>query len=303
LQPIINNADQLNLTVGNPQLQPAYSHQVRSNFTFFDPGNFMNVFALINANYTDNAITSAQSVDPKTLVRTTMPVNVKNSSSLGGNFNIGIPVRQWNSRFSVGPNYSASKNYNALSGDGFKTLNESAYVQQTLGGTSRYNYTLGDILIFDLSANLSYQETKYSFSASQSSTNTQNQYYFNKTYTAEVNLNFFKNYALNTEMDYFIYNSATTRFHQAIPLWKMSVSRFLLKGKAGELRFAVNNLLNYGLSVTQTATSNYLQQQTTNNLGRYFLISFTYALNKQLNPMGANDRRRGGGGQRGMFRQ
>ncbi len=56
LQPIINNSDQLNLTIGNPLLQPAYSHQVRSNFTFFDPSNFMNLFALINANYTANAI-------------------------------------------------------------------------------------------------------------------------------------------------------------------------------------------------------------------------------------------------------
>jgi len=46
-----------------------------------------------------------------------------------------------------------------------------------------------------------------------------------------------------------------------------------------------------------------LQQQTNNNLGRYFMISFTYALNKQLNPMGSGgDRRRNGGGQRGFRR-
>ena len=300
LQPIINNSDQLNLTVGNPQLQPAYSHLVRSNFTFFDPANFMNVFALINANYTANAITSAQWVDPTTLVRTTMPVNVKNSASLGGNVNLGIPVSHWNSRFSFGPNYNATKNYNVLSGDGFKTQDESQVNQQTIGGTTRYNYTLGDMLIFDLSANLSYQETKYRFNTQQNSSTSQNQYYFNKTYTAELNINFLKSYSFNTEMDYFIYNSATTNFHQTIPLWKMSVSRFLLKGKSGELKLAVNNLLNYGVSINQTATSNYLQQQTTNNLGRYLMISFTYALNRQLNPMNGNDRRRAGG-QR-MFR-
>lgn len=302
LQPIINNTDQLNLTQGNPQLKPAYSHAVRSNFTFFDPANFMNVFALINANYSADAITSAQSIDTKTLVRTTMPVNVKNSASLNGNFNVGIPVKKLNSRFNIGPNYSVSRNYNALSGDNFATLNETEIIQQTAGGTTRYNYTLGDILILDLSANLSYQETKYSFNAQQSSTNSQNQYYLNKTYNAEVNVNFLKAYAFNSEMNYFIYNSTTTNFHQTIPLWKMSVSRYFLKGKSGELKLSVNNLLNYGVSITQTASSNYLQQQTTNNLGRYFLISFTYALNKQLNPMGNGDRRRGGG-PRMMFRQ
>ncbi|MFM7857855.1 MAG: hypothetical protein ACKO96_39520, partial [Flammeovirgaceae bacterium] len=62
----------------------------------------------------------------------------------------------------------------------------------------------------------------------------------------------------------------------------------------GELKIGVNNLLDQSLSVNQTATANYLQQTTSNNLGRYFMVSFTYAINKQLNPMGAG--RRGGRG-------
>lgn len=54
------------------------------------------------------------------------------------------------------------------------------------------------------------------------------------------------------------------------------------------------NALDKSMGVSQTATSNYLQQETTNNLGRYYMISFTYALNKQLNPMGGGRGRRGG---------
>jgi len=305
LQLVVNNSNPLNLSTGNPNLKPSYSHSIRSNFTIFNPNNFINVFALINANYTANAVTSAQNTDPKTLVRTTIPVNVTNSSSISGNFNVGIPVQKINSRFSVGPNYSVSQNYNALSTGAFdinnldavlQKMNHSTILQQTAGGTARYNFTYADVLIFDMSANLSYQQTTYSFSGQQSKSTSQNQYYFNKTYTGELNINFLKNYAYNTEMDYFIYNSTTTNFHQVIPLWKMSVSRYFLKAKAGELKLTVNNILNYGVSVTQTATSNYLQQITNNNLGRYFIVSFTYALNKQLNPMGDRGNRRGGSG-------
>ncbi len=285
LQPIINNSDPLNLTVGNPQLSPAYVHQIRSNFTFFDPSSFMNVFVLITGNYTANAITSSQSVD-KNLVRTTKPVNVKNSMTWSGNFSVGIPVKAWNSRFNIGPNYTGSSSASLLN-DIDNTIN-----QETLGGTARYNYTLGEVLILDLSANLSHQQTNYSFGPQQ------NQVYFNKTYTAEVNVNFLKNYSFNTEMNYFIYNSVTTNFHQTIPLWSMSFSRFVLRNKAGEIKIAGINLLNYGLSITQTATSNYLQQQTNNNLGRYVMVSFTYALNKQLNPMNGAGNRRENGGQR-----
>ncbi|MBS1486555.1 MAG: outer membrane beta-barrel protein [Bacteroidetes bacterium] len=308
LQLVVNNSNPLNLSTGNPNLKPAYSHQVRSNFTVFNPNNFINLFALINANYTANAITSAQNTDPKTLVRTTIPVNVANSSSISGNFSVGIPVQKIHSRFSLGPNYSLSKNFNALSTGSFninnldatlQKMSHSTILQQMAGGTVRYNFTYENILIFDMSANMSYQQTTYSFDGLPSRSTLQNQYYFNKTYTSELNINFLKNYAYNTEMNYFIYNSTTTNFHQVIPLWKMSVSRYLLKNKAGELKLTVNNILNYGVSISQTATSNYLQQVTNNNLGRYFMVSFTYALNKQLNPMNGRDRGRMGGG-RGM---
>jgi hypothetical protein len=293
----VDNSDPLNKTVGNAHLSPAYSHQIRTNFTSFGPTNFLNVFALINANYTNNAIGSLQQID-SVLARTTSPINVANSMTLSGNFNLGMPVRKINSRFNLGPNYSVSKNINVQeeSQHSKNTIYQNTAIQQTIGGRAGYNYSLGDILLVDLSANLSHQQTSYSFNASQ------NQTYFNKTYSAEVNVNFLKRYAYNTEMDYFVYTSTTTNFHQTIPLWKMSLSRFILKNNTGELKFTVNNILNYGMSVTQTASSNYLQQVTNNNLGRYFMVSFTYALNKQLNPMNGMDRMRGGG-PRIMIRQ
>lgn len=294
LQPIIDNSDPLNKTVGNPQLSPAYSHQVRTNFTLFDPANFMNLFAFVTGTYTTNAIANLQATD-SVLARTTMPVNVSSSMNINANFNAGVPVKKLNSRFNLGPNFSVSKSINVQQ-DSKNNIYENNVLQQTIGGRAGYNYSLNDIFILDLSMNLSHQESKYSFSTQQ------NQTYFNKTYNAEVNVTFLKNYSYNTELNYFVYSSTTTDFHQEIPLWKMSISRYFLKNNTGELKFTVNNILNYGVSVTQTATSNYLQQVTNNNLGRYFMISFTYALNKQLNPMNGTNRR-GGGGRMMMIRQ
>jgi outer membrane receptor for ferrienterochelin and colicin len=136
-----------------------------------------------------------------------------------------------------------------------------------------------------LSTNLSRQQTRYDNAQ-------QNQAFVNQTYTSEINLTFLKNYQFNNNFSYYKYNSETTSFSQTIPIWNISFSRFLLKNNVGELKIGVNNLLDQSISVNQTATANYLQQTTSNNLGRYFMVSFTYALNKQLNPMGAG--RRGG---------
>ena len=88
-------------------------------------------------------------------------------------------------------------------------------------------------------------------------------------------------------------NSETTDFKQTIPFWNLVFTSFLLKNKAGEQKLSVNNILNKSFTVTQSAT-NYPQQQVTNNSDLYFMMRFTYSLNKQLNPM-VGVKRSGGG--------
>ncbi len=286
LQPIVDNSDPLNISVGNPDLKPAYTHRINTNFTAFNPAKFVNFFAFINASYMKNAIVNSQSVNDS-LVRTTKPVNVQSAQRLSANLNAGFPIKKLNSRFNVGPTASLSESISVLNEQ------ENHVTNRTLGGTVRYNFTYKEYVIFDLSANLSKQLTQYDF-------NTADQEYFNQTYRSELNLNFLKKYAFNTNFEYLIYSSVTTDFRQTIPFWNMSISRFVLKNNAGEIKVGVNNLLDQSNSVTQSTGENYVQQQVMNNLGRYYMVSFTYALNKHLNPMGGGRR---GGGMRMMINQ
>lgn len=285
LQPVVDNADPLNLSSGNPNLRPGYAHQFRLSYTQFDPASSIGFFAFLNSTYTTNAIAYSQTVDPETLVRLTVPVNVDYNLRLSGNFNFGFPIRKINSRFSVGPTYTYNRGITLIN------FQENRSDSRTYGGTVRYDYTFKEVLTLGLSANLSQNKTEYSFST------TQNQQYLNETYSSDLNINFLKNYSFNTTYDFYHYRSQTTGFDQTIPILNLSVSRFLLKNNVGELKLAVVNALDKSMGVSQTATSNYLQQETMNNLGRYYMISFTYALNKQLNPMGG-----GRGGRRGGMR-
>ncbi|MDZ4713828.1 MAG: TonB-dependent receptor [Cytophagales bacterium] len=288
LQPVIDNSDPLNLSAGNPNLRPGFAHQFRLSFTQFDPASSLGLFAFLNSTYTTNAIAYSQMVDPQTLVRTSVPVNVADNLRISGNVNFGMPIRKLNGRFNVGPTFTYTRGINLINAQ------ENRSDQQTYGGTVRYDYTLKEILTLGVSATLSQQKTAYSFNTQQ------NQQFLNETYSSEANVNFLKNYSFNATYDFYHYRSQTTNFDQTIPLLNLSFSRFLLKNKVGELKIGVVNLLDQSLSVNQTATSNYLQQETTNNLGRYYMVSFTYALNKQLNPMGGGNRR--GGGNRIMIR-
>jgi hypothetical protein len=277
LQPVVDNSDPLNLYVGNPQLRPAYSQTWRMNFTTFDPVTFISFFTFIDVDYTKNAITNAQTIDAN-LIRTTIPVNVNNSTSVSGNSTISFPVQKIKSRFTLSGNYRNQKSINLLN-DAPNTIN-----QQTAGGTVRYNFRYNDNIDVNFSADVDHQLTRYQF-------NQPNQTFINSTYTAESNFTILKNYQLSGNLEYLTYQNRSTNYDQAIPLLNLAISRFILKGKSGEIKFAVNNLLDKALGVNQTASINYLERQVTNSLGRYFMVSFTYSLNKQLNPMGM---RRGG---------
>jgi outer membrane receptor protein involved in Fe transport len=271
LQPVIDNSDPFNIYAGNPDLRPEYSQSWRLNFNTFNPVNFMTFFAFADVDYKANAIINAQTIDER-LVRTIQPVNVDKNLSIRGQLHLGIPVSAINSRFNVGLNF---RNLNSVA-----ILNAEAndITQQTKGGTFRYSYDYKDIFDVSLSANLSRQQTRYEF-------NQPDQNFINSTYSVESNLSFLKHYAFNATFDYLVYKNRAQDFTQVIPLLNMSVSRFVFKNKSGEIRLSVDNLLDKIVGVSQTANINYIEQVTSNSIGRYFMVSLIYSLNKQLNPM------------------
>jgi Outer membrane protein beta-barrel family/Carboxypeptidase regulatory-like domain len=288
LQPVVDNSDPLNVYVGNPGLKPAYAQTGSINFTTFDPAKFINFFALGSINYQANAIVNAQSVDSK-LRRTTQPVNVKDALTANMNLNYGFRIQKLLSRINFGASASSNRSVTILNDQ------ENKINTETIGGNARYNFTYKEIFSIDLAANIRNSATKYDFNTNQ------DQRFINSTYTAETNVTILKNYQLTADFNYYMYDSKTNNFNQTIPILNMWLSRFILKANAGEIKVGVSNLLDRSLSVTQTASANYLQQETINNLGRYLMVSFTYALNKQLNPFGGGGGRRPGGGMRMMI--
>ncbi len=279
LQPVIDNRDPLNIYVGNPALKPSYQQSWRLNFSTFNPVSFISFFMLADVNYATNAITNAQYIDEQR-IRTTTPVNVDNNLSVRGNATFSFPIQKINSRLSFGSNVMNTRTINLLNDL------ENQIDQVVVGGNIRYNFRFKEVVDISMSSQLNQQKTVYEFDQP-------NQVFFNQAYSAESNLTILKNYQFNTTFDHLIYTNEATDYRETIPLLNLSVSRFLLKNKKGELKFSVNNLLDQNLGITQTANSNYFERQTINSLGRYYMVSFTYALNKHLNPMGAGPGRGG----------
>ncbi|HYH56407.1 MAG TPA: outer membrane beta-barrel protein, partial [Anseongella sp.] len=154
--------------------------------------------------------------------------------------------------------------------------------QHEISGGLRYNYHHGEMLDLSLSGNISRQQNRFDTG--------QDQRFINQRYEAAANLSFLRNYALELSFGYLRYSSDPGGFSQEIPLLDLSLSRYVFKNRSGEISLAVDNLLDKDLGVSQQAGANYIERSVTESLGRYALLSFTYSLNKQLNPL--NNRRK-----------
>lgn len=297
LQPVVDNSNLTNYYVGNPNLKPSYQHSARLNFSKFDPITFISFFSFVNATYTKNPIVNSQTAnfisENSTIVNYTMPLNIDENINLSANATASFPLTKLYSRFNVSANIrdQRSVTINRSSEDGeLVDENRNDVHQFTVGGNIRYTFTFKEIFDISLSTILSHQKINNEVGSDQT--------YFNKTYSAESNVNFLKKYRFSGTFNYLEYASQSNNSTVSIPQLNFSLSRYVLKANAGEIRVGVNNVLDRQLGVSQTATNQYFERQTMNSLGRYYMVSFIYAINRHLNPMGGGRR---GGGQRMMI--
>lgn len=274
LQPVTDNSDPLNLYKGNPDLRPAYMHQARLHFMTFDPSSLIHFFTFLDLNYMTDAISYSQTVNEQ-FVRTTQPVNAGEQVELRANANFGFPLSELNSRLGFSAGANSTRGTSLLNGAENRTR------QQEISAGLRYNYRPGELLDLTLSGNISRQQNRFESG--------EDQLFINQRYQAQANCSFFENYGLEVNFGYLLYNSHPGEFNQEIPLLDVSLSRYVFKNKSGEIRLSVDNLLDKDLGVSQQAGANYIERSVTESLGRYAMLSFTYAINKQLNP--ANQRR------------
>jgi hypothetical protein len=279
LQPVVDNSDPLNLYVGNPELRPSYSHLVRTNFRTFNPLSFVSFFAFIEAEYNTNDITVSQSVDEHG-VRLAKPVNVDYRKSLLGNVSFSFPLEKLKSNVALSTNLRIQEGLTVIDKAENKTMENS------IGGRIRYDLRLKDNFDVGLMANVSRHSSSFGLSSGM------DQLFYNNSCTADMNITFLKKFALNSALEYLTYSNRSNGFDQTMTLLNISLSRFVMKGNSGEVKISVNNLLDQNLGITQTSGLNFIERRETNALGRYVMMSFTYSLNKQLNPLSMRPRGR-----------
>jgi hypothetical protein len=277
LSPVVDNTDPLNIIEGNPNLRPEYNHRLTLQLFDFNQLKFSNLFAFLNFTYTGNRITDSQQIDER-LVRTFRPVNVRNDYSLSGDVSKGFRIRPISTRVNVSTNLLYNRSITPVNGVDNQTR------RLVSRSTLRMEYRYKEVFDISASARLTYNQTAYSLNTGL------NQRFTNQNYDVEANWQVGKIARLSTTLDYAIYNFPDSDFSQKVPIWNASLAKSFLKNKRGEVKLSAVDLLNRNVVINRVAQANFVQDERTLSLQRYFLLSFTYSLGVQRGPQGGGMR-------------
>lgn len=286
LQPVPDVSDPLNISDGNPDLRPEYTHNMNLNFVSFNPENFSSLFGGIFATYTQDKIVMSQSVDPQTFIRHFRPVNTTSAINLNGSMAYGMREKDWDSRFRIHLTGNLNKGQSLIN-DGETNTTTTAY-----GPSLSWDFDPAEWFSLSSEARFSWNNTRYSIDRAF------DQSYVSQNYSSTADVKLPKNFAFNTSFDLTINNGLSTGYDKPIPIWNATISKYLMKGKKLEIALTVRDILNRNVGISRTANLNYVEDRRVASLGRYGLLRLTYSLNSMGGPGGP-----GRGGMRMMIRR
>lgn len=267
LQPVIDNTNPLLIRTGNPNLKQQFSHSFRFLFNSFDIFTQKIIFATLSGSFIENDIQNSTTISGGG-VQTIKPVNLSGTYNVNGFFNYGFPIKKPKSNLNLMANVSRSQTQTLVNSISNFTRNTN------LGGTISWTTNIKEGFDMNFSSNSNLTMARYTLQPQQ------NGDFFSQTISTEATIYSKSGWVLSTDFDY-IYNAGRSEgFNTSIPLWNASLSKQMLKNKAGELKFYVFDLLNQNISISRNVTSNFIQDLQTRVLKRYFMISFTYNLRK-----------------------
>jgi len=269
IQPVLDNTDPLNITLGNPNLKPSFSnrlnayynsYQVLSGQQFYVSGNFSNTYdAIVN-----NTVTATSGKN------TTQYVNLNNETP----YNYGIYTQASKKiapfdlsvglRLNAAGNISYSYSDNALDRSNSHSYGAALTLQKFV--KDKYN--------FFINAGPSYTFSSMSL---QPGTNN-NAAGFSSS--GRVDLYFPLKFGAGTDVRY-NYNAATQTFSaQYTTIWNAYIYKTFLKDDKLKISASVNDLLNQNTNFSRGVNGNMSTQTNTSGIKRFFMLSVTWDFTK-----------------------
>jgi Outer membrane protein beta-barrel family len=267
LQPVVNNNDPQNLYYGNPNLRPEYQNRLRLMYSNFNRKTYAYFNGSVNYSFIEQKIVNELSVD-SLLRRSFRPVNIDGFADAAIHAALGFRFWKQRLRLNITSNVTHSKGKNPVNGVENFTNRFNAHF------SSRAELRFQDTFELAIKAAVRRNATNYSIQTQLDQTFWVYDYEVDMTVRLPFDMRF------NGNFDYNLLVANTFGKTQGIPILSAYVNKFFQQRRY-ELRLTVVDILNRNTGIIRTAEANYLQEEVIRSLGRYGLLSLTYAIHKR----------------------
>ena len=276
---IVDDSNPLNITMGNPELEPSFTNNVDANFNTFntDAQRGINVFARYSN--TINAITRKATYDEKTGATTTQPVNINGNWNANGGFvfNSAIPA---NTKFTYSTftdgGYSERVSYISMMDKVLNVMDTKESIAKTVNVSERLtaNYR-SDNWDFSLSGFVRYSHSK-STAQPEDKMNV-----FNFSYGPSVNytlpwynMKISTNISMSSRRGYSDPNANTDEL-----LWNAQLSASFLPKNALTVSLQLFDILQQQSNISRVVEALYRRDSESNAIYSYGMLNLSYKFN------------------------
>ncbi len=262
IQPLRQNTDPTNITIGNPNLKQEFIHKLRFTYNDYKVLTHRWLWLSLNTTFTSNAIST--SLNNSEGINTTQFVNVNGNYSgyawLGAGFK--LPKPDVNIGFHFNPTISHTNSFI----NGQKNTNDNNSYEAGLD----FSY---------------YKENKYDIGFSPAIT-----YYDNKATVSAYTTNYWQSSSefsssVQLPLKFYFSTNIAFLFRQPTPVftsnnnvvkWNATIGKKLLKKGGLEIKASVYDILNQNIGYDRTAQGNIITQNSYNTIRRYGMLSLVW---------------------------
>ncbi|NQD69409.1 outer membrane beta-barrel protein [Sphingobacterium shayense] len=272
------STNRTNTTIGNPDLNPAFEHTLRVRYRAgdFQKGNVF--FAMVNANLTSDKIVGFNKMYADPTVGSFQEIRYlnadENTYGVNGFYHFGKSIKEktYSINFMGGLTFNKNLSYisndrNAVIGDK-NIANNWVFMQGMM-----FRYNPSENLEINPGVRYSYNFTKNTFSGNAD----RSVQSWAPNVIASVNVTPSTIFGVDVSKTF---NSGYGDLNANPFIINSYIEQRFLKGQRGTLRLQGFDLLNEQTNISRTVSDYYITDTQSNRLARYFMLTFTFKLQK-----------------------
>jgi hypothetical protein len=267
LQPLRQNTDPLNVSIGNPDLRQEFRNNFNLGYNSYKPLSGQYTWVGGGGSFTQDDIVRSESFDE-------VGRHTYKYINTNGNYNgyfyggYGMKIKPIDTRVNLNGNVNFSHSNTFVNGQ--RNASDNNSYRAGIDINKDWQQKEKDIIGISFGPSFTYNQNKSTISTFTTS-------YWTMNLEASFYTKLFWKMQFMTDID-LARRQKTEVFNgnNNVLLWNASINRKFLKGDRLEMRLAVSDILNQNLGYTRNGQDNFISENRYNTIRRHGLFSITY---------------------------